>query len=145
MATTAEDGAAGGAPAQHTRRGEWLTPVNVAIAAGTLLALGLRLYYQYTRPGFLFGINEYDDGPYFGSAVRLVHGVLPYRSFVLVQPPGITLLMSPVAGLSYLTGTGWGLAIGRVATMLAGTASGALGGLLVRRRGLVAVGGSCGG
>jgi hypothetical protein len=144
MATTAEDGSRDGMPAQRGRRREWLTPVNVAIVAGTLLALGLRLYYQYTRPGFLFGVNEYDDGPYFGSAVRLVHGVLPYRSFVLVQPPGITLLMSPVAGLSYLTGTGWGLAIGRVLTMLAGTASVALGGLLVRHRGLVAVIVSCG-
>src|SRR5262249_26126821 len=86
----------------------------------------------------------YDDGPYFGSAVRLVHGSLPYRQFVLVQPPGITLLMSPAALLSYLTGTGWGLAIGRILTLLAGTAGGALAGLLVRPPGLPAVLAPCG-
>src|SRR5262249_26876145 len=109
----------------------------------TLAAFALR-FYQDSRPGFLLGVAEYDDGPYFGSAVRLVHGSMPYRQFVLVQPPGITLLMSPVALLSYLTGTGWGLAIGRLVTVLAGTAGVALAGLLVRHRGLLAVLGTCG-
>ena len=42
-------------------------------------------------------VTQYDDGPYFGSAVRLVHGVLPYRDYAFVQPPGITELMSPAA------------------------------------------------
>jgi hypothetical protein len=124
--------------------GSWLTPVNAIIAVATLLALGLRIYYQHTRPGFLLGVNEYDDGPYFGSAVRLVHGVLPYRGFVLVQPPGISLLMSPAAALSYLTGTAWGLVIGRILTVLAGAAAVVLGGLLVRHRGPVAVIATCG-
>jgi hypothetical protein len=144
MATTAAGGSQDGASPAQGPRGAWLTPVNVVIVASTVLALGLRLYYQYTRPGFLLGVNEYDDGPYFGSAVRLLHGVLPYRSFVLVQPPGITLLMSPAAGLSYFTGTAWGLAIGRVLTMLAGAAAAGLGGLLVRHRGLVPVIVTCG-
>jgi hypothetical protein len=131
-------------PGRPGRDSRWLTPVNAIILAATLLALGLRLYYQYTRPGFLLGVNEYDDGPYFGSAVRLVHGVLPYRGFVLVQPPGITLLMTPAAALTYLTGTAWGLAIGRILTMLAGVAAVVLGGLLVRHRGPVAVIVTCG-
>jgi hypothetical protein len=115
----------------------------MVIIITTLLAFALRLY-QDTRPGFLFGVTEYDDGPYFGSAVRLVHGSLPYRQFVLVQPPGITLLMSPAALLSYWTGTAWGLAIGRILTLLAGTAGVALAGLLVRHRGLLAVLVTCG-
>jgi hypothetical protein len=115
----------------------------MVIIITTLVALALRLY-QLTRPGFLLGVAENDDGPYFGSAVRLVHGSMPYRQFVLVQPPGITLLMSPVALLSYLTGTGWGLAIGRILTVLAGTAGVALAGLLVRHRGLLAVLVTCG-
>src|SRR5439155_6509003 len=83
-------------------------------------------------------------GPYFGSAVRLVHGALPYRSFVLVQPPGITLVMSPAAALSYVTGTAWGMAVGRILTVLAGTAAVVLGGLLARHRGPVAVIVTCG-
>lgn len=120
-----------------------LTPVNVVIAAMTLLALGLRLFYL-TRPGYLLGVTEYDDGSYFGSAVRLVHGMLPYRDFVFVQPPGITLLMTPVALLARVTGTDWGLAVARLATMLVGAAGVALAGLLVRHRGVLAALIACG-
>src|SRR5262249_9757474 len=126
------------------RRPAWLTPVNAVIAVAALLALGLRIYYQYARPGFLLGVNEYDDGPYFGSAVRLVHSAMPYRDFILFQPPGITLLLSRVGLLSNWTGTAWGLAIGRILTMAAGSASVVLGGLLVRHRGLLAVLATCG-
>ncbi len=121
----------------------WLTPVTVVIAGMTLLALGLRLFYL-TRPGYLLGVTEYDDGSYFGSAVRLVHGMLPYRDFVFVQPPGITLLMTPVALLARLIGTDWGLAVARIATMLAGAAGVALAGLLVRHRGTLAALIACG-
>ena len=144
LAKTSAHGSQGGAPAaQRGRRPAWLTPVNVVIIV-TAAAFALRLHRQYARAGFLFGVTEYDDGPYFGSAVRLVHGSMPYRQFVLVQPPGITLLMSPAALLSYWTGTAWGLAIGRILTLLAGTAGVALAGLLVRHRGLLAVLVACG-
>ena len=144
MATTGAGGLCSGTPpAQRGQSPAWLTPVNLVIAVATLLALALRIYYQYTRPGFLLSVTEYDDGPYFGSAVRLVHGSLPYRDFVLVQPPGITLLMSPAGLLSNLTGTAWGMAIGRLLTALASTAGVVLAGLLVRHRGLLAVAVSC--
>jgi hypothetical protein len=113
------------------------TPVTLIIVAATLLGLLLRLY-QLSRPGFLLSVNEYDDGPYFGSAVRLVHGALPYRDFLIVQPPGITLLMLPAALLSKVTGTAGGMAVGRILTSLAGAASVAVAGLLVRHRGVLA-------
>src|SRR5262249_56995357 len=86
----------------------------------TLVALVLR-GYLLLRPGVLT-VTQYDDGPYFGSAVRLVHGVLPYRDYAFVQPPGITVLTSPVALLTYLTGTAWGLCLARILTVLAGPA-----------------------
>ena len=111
-----------------------LTPVTVVIAVATLLALALR-FYQLSRPFYLLGVNEYDDGPYFGSAVRLLNGALPYRDFLIVQPPGITLLMVPLALLSKVTGTAWGMAVGRILTSVAGAAAVALAGLLVRHRG----------
>ena len=75
------------------------------------LALALRLLLL-SRPGYLLGVTEYDDGPYFGSAVMLVHGLLPYKTFILVQPPGITLLMVPSALLSKVTGTATAMASG---------------------------------
>jgi alpha-1,2-mannosyltransferase len=119
-----------------------LTPVNVLIIAATAIALGLRLY-QLARPNFLLSVTEYDDGPYFGSAVRLVNGSLPYRDFLLVQPPGITILMLPSALLSKVVGTAWGMASGRLLTAAASAAGTVLAGLLVRHRGVAAVAITC--
>ena len=90
------------------------------------------------------GVTEYDDGPYFGSAVSLVHGYLPYRTFVLVQPPGITLLMLPSALLSKVAGTATAMATGRILTTLASSAGVLLLGLLLRHRGLLTVIVGCG-
>jgi hypothetical protein len=119
-----------------------LGPVTAVIAVATAAALGLRLA-QLGGPNLL-GVTQYDDGVYFGSAVRLVHGILPYRDFYLVQPPGITLLMAPAALASKVAGTAWGMAGGRVLTVLASTASVTLAGLLVRHRGVLAVTLACG-
>ena len=121
----------------------WLTPISVAIGACTLLALALRLFLL-SRPGYLLGVTEYDDGNYFGSAVSLIHGYLPYRSFLLVQPPGITLLMVPSALLSEAIGTAHAMATGRILTTLASSAGVVLVGLLLRHRGLVTVIVGCG-
>jgi hypothetical protein len=145
VATTGAGGLRSGPGKPEQReRPAWATPVNLAIVGITVLALAIRVYYQYTRPGFLLSVTEYDDGPYFGSAIRLVHGSLPYRDFVLVQPPGITLLMSPLGLLSNLTGTASAMGVGRVLTVLASTAGVALVGLLVRHRGLLTVVLACG-
>lgn len=108
----------------------------------TLLALALRVY-QLARPGHLLGVGEYDEGPDFGSAVLLVHGVLPYRDYVLVHPPGITLLMAPAALLSRLACSAWAIAAARVLTALASTGAVVIGGLIVRHRGVFAVAAAC--
>ena len=142
MTTTAAGGSSDGAAAPRDQRTDWLSPANVAIAVTTLVALILRAYLLL-RPGLLT-VTQYDDGPYFGSAVRLVHGVLPYRDFAFVQPPGITLLLGPVGLASYLTGTAGGLVIARCLTVLAGAAAVMLAGLLVRHRGVLAVLVTCG-
>ncbi len=113
------------------------SPVNVVIMVATAAALALRVI-QLARPHYLLGVTEYDDGVYFGSAVRFVNGVLPYRDFTMVQPPGIVLLMTPAALLSKVAGTAWGMAAGRIMTALASTASVALTGLVVRHRGVLA-------
>jgi hypothetical protein len=120
-----------------------LTPAGVVILAGTLFALGLRAY-QLAQPGHLLGVGDYDDGADFGSALRLIHGALPYRDFIIVQPPGITLLMTPAAALSRLAGTAWAIGIGRMLTIAAGAAAVAFGGLLVRHRGVFATVVTCG-
>ena len=121
----------------------WRTPTGVVIAVMTLVALGLRAY-QLSTPGYLLGVTEYDDGSYFGSAIHLVNGILPYRDFVFVQPPGITLLMTPLALLAKATGTATALAVARIVTMIASAAGVLLLGLLVRHRGLPATILACG-
>jgi hypothetical protein len=117
--------------------------VPVTIAACAALALALRAY-QLSRPGYLLGVTEYDDGVLFGNALRLVSGVVPYRDFSMVQPPGSALLMVPVALLAKVTGTAWGLAVARILTVCADTANVVLLGVLVRHRSPVTVGVACG-
>ena len=133
--------AADAAPRLRTR----LRPsaVTAVIITATLLAVALRIY-DLTRPGYLFGISEYDDGTDFGSAIRLVHGGVPYHDFIMVQPPGITLIMFPVALITKGMGTITGMAVARVVTALASAAAVPLAGLLTRHRGFVAVLVSCG-
>ena len=38
----------------------------------------------------------------------------------MVQPPGITLLMAPVAAATKALGTAWGMGVGRLLTAVAG-------------------------
>ncbi len=148
MSETVESQVAGGAlgNAQPARAagGRPTTAVVVVIAVTTALALALRVYYQFTLTGFLLGVTEYDDGTYFGSALRLVTGVLPYRDFVTVQPPGITLLLAPVALVARVTSTATGMELARILTTAASGAGVVLAGLLVRRYGTLAVMITCG-
>jgi hypothetical protein len=134
---------AGGEPAPAPRRYLGLAPAGLIIAAATLLAVGLRAY-QLARPGHLLAATEYDDGADFGSALRLVGGAIPYRDFVTVQPPGITILMAPAALLAKLAGTDWAMAAGRILTAAAGAAAVPLAGRIVRHRGLAAITIVCG-
>src|SRR5947199_2987910 len=134
MATTASGTSTGDAAAPRS----WGTPgVRAAIISTSVIALALRLWILFV-PG-LMSVTQYDDGPYFGSAVRLIHGVLPYRDYAFVQPPGITELMSPAALESYLGGTAWALVIARFLCVFAGTSAVVLAGFLVRHRGALAV------
>jgi hypothetical protein len=109
----------------------------------TALAVAIRLF-TLTRPGYLTGITEYDDGVYLGASLRLTDGAMPYKDFAFVQPPGILLLMAPVALIAKITTTVKGLALARVLTALASAASVPLAGNLVRYRGTVVTLVTCG-
>ncbi|MDA8271927.1 MAG: phospholipid carrier-dependent glycosyltransferase [Actinomycetota bacterium] len=109
------------------------------VVVGVLLRL-----YLLMRPGHLFGITEYDDGVYFGAAIHLVQGIVPYKDYVLVQPPGIAVMLSPIALLAKVIGTAKGLAFARVVTVAVDGVNIALVGLLIRSRGRIAVVAACG-
>jgi hypothetical protein len=123
--------------------GHRLTPPGLVIVLATVLALALRLF-TLTRPGFLTGVSEYDDGVYLGAAIRLTQGALPYRDYAFVQPPGMLLLMTPAALVARLTTTATAMAFARVLTVAASTACVPLAGNLVRYRGALVTAVTCG-
>ncbi len=110
----------------------WLT-------ATTALALGLLLIYKGVRLGVFQGQNEIDDGLYYGEGVLLSHGLLPYRSYIDVQPPGIALLMAPFALLGRVTDNRIGFEVARIFFVIVGVVNVGLLGRLVRRRHWVGV------
>ncbi|HWG01731.1 MAG TPA: hypothetical protein VG164_07770 [Trebonia sp.] len=114
----------------------WGSPAGRVMALATLLALAIRIF-TLSRAGYLTGITEYDDGVYLGGAIRLSEGVIPYRDFAFVQPPGILLLMTPVAFVANVTTAVKGLALARLLTALASAACVPLAGNLVKYRGTV--------
>ncbi len=124
-------------------RAYWLSNPGKAMLLATILALGLRLF-TLTRPGYLTGITEYDDGVYLGGSIRLTEGQLPYLDFAFVQPPGILELMLPVALLAKVTTTVRALAVARLLTALASAACVPLAGNLVRYRGTLVTAVTCG-
>jgi alpha-1,2-mannosyltransferase len=126
-------------PARLAAPSAWPRRPSVIITMAALLGLGLRVF-QLTRPGYLTGFTQYDDGVYIGNALRLVNGVIPYRDFAMVQPPGSMLLMVPAALGGKVFGSAWALAAARVLTVGADTANVVLAGLLVRHRGALAAG-----
>jgi alpha-1,2-mannosyltransferase len=132
-----------GPPAVARLRAYWLAPPGLAMLAATLLALAIRLY-TLTRPGYLTGVTEYDDGVYLGGAIRLLQGALPYHDFAFVQPPGILLLMAPVAVLGKIGATTHAMAAARLLTAAASTACVPLAGSLVRYRGVLVTLVTCG-
>ncbi len=71
------------------------------LAAFALVAVGVlvRAWPLLHGHAWLNAPDLYDDGVYVGAAVKFVRGLWPYRDFVLVHPPGLTLLLSTVAWL----------------------------------------------
>lgn len=72
------------------------------------------------RGGGLRGYGSYDDSVYFAAALGWVHGRWPYRDFLLLQPPGLVVALSPFAALGHWFGDSGGLAVARLAWMLLG-------------------------
>lgn len=106
-----------------------------------LVTVGLCVY-QLTRPHVLFGVYDYDDGVYFGAALRMVDGHLPYASFTFLQPPGIVVVLAPIAALARLIGEDNGLAVARAVTALVAVANVALLARLARNSAAAVAGGA---
>jgi alpha-1,2-mannosyltransferase len=88
--------------------------------------------------GGLGGLGNYDDGVHFSAAIGLTHGLLPYRDFLLLHPPGIVVLLSPFAMLASVLGDADSMKIARVAWMTLGGANAVLAGVVLRPLGRAA-------
>lgn len=99
-----------------------------------------------SRAGLSGGFN-YDSGVYYAASDALIHGRVPYRDFVLLHPPGITLALAPFAALGRLTTDHRGFIVATVACCVLGAVNAALVVRVARRLGFglaaQVVGGLC--
>lgn len=95
------------------------SPYGIGVVLVLLIAFGLRLV-TVLRGGGLFGMVGYDGAVYYAAAAGLAHGLLPYRDFLLLHPPGIVLALLPFAVLGRLIGDPAAFAVARLAWMLLG-------------------------
>lgn len=79
-----------------------------------LAGLALRIA-PWLHANVFLGVQEYDDGVYYGAAKALLHGLLPYRDFTIVHPPGSAVLLLPFAAVGAAFGDPVGLAGARLA------------------------------
>ncbi|MET1006798.1 MAG: hypothetical protein ABWX96_14715 [Propionibacteriaceae bacterium] len=110
-------------------------PVHLLFGLGLVavfaLAVAVRLAGVLRAAG-LHGLGNYDDGVHFAAALGMVNGLLPYRDFLLLHPPGVVLAMAPFATLSWLIGEPDAMAAARVSWMLLGGVNAVLYGLLLK-------------
>ncbi|MDE3065701.1 MAG: DUF2029 domain-containing protein [Acidobacteriota bacterium] len=111
-----------------------VAPWAVAVAVSLLAAV--LLVRQLTVPEYL---EIYDSGVYFGAAIHLLSGAMPYRDFTFVQPPGIVVLLAPAALVWRVVGPHAGFYAARAMAALAAAANAGLLAWLVRRWGRVAM------
>ena len=99
------------------------------------LAFAVRLATLLRGPG-LYGRLGYDGAVYYAAGSAVAHGMLPYRDFLLLHPPGIALELLPFAALASVIGDPQAYALARVAWCLLGAVSAGLVFLVMRGRGL---------
>jgi hypothetical protein len=110
--------------------------VTVVLLVGVLGSI-VRLHMLFDPDPLFYGV--YDDGVHFSAAVNLVHGNLPYKEVLFLQPPGLLLAVAPFAALAKFIGDANAFIDARVAFALIGGLNGSLIALVLRRFGLAAM------
>jgi alpha-1,2-mannosyltransferase len=135
------EGSRGRVPAGLQARRLSVTALVVGVAAAFSLAMG---WYELFGLRELHQYLEYDDGVWFGTSVRLAHGIFPYRNFVDDQPPGVPVAMLPFALWSRSVGTATAFAAARVVVPLVETVGVVALGWMLRHRSVLTVAVACG-
>ena len=87
-----------------------------------VFAFLVRLVSLFFAGGF-DSVLGYDDGVYYSASTALNHGLIPYRDFVLVHPPGILYVLSPFVWISHVTTDAFGFYLARIFFMIVGALS----------------------
>jgi hypothetical protein len=106
----------------------------IAIGVG-LLGFGMYLW-QLTVPEF---IQFYDSGVYLAAPIHFVSGVIPYRDFTFLEPPGIIILLSPLGFIGRIWGSHDAFIVGRVVSAFVTALNAGMLAYLIRHRGRVAM------
>ena len=108
------------APAGRVR-GLGRRSLGIAIPLAVVMTLSFVVRLRLITHGAGIAASDgYDDGVYYAAADALVHGRLPYRDFLLLHPPGITIVLAPFAALGALLGDQIGVTAARIAFLLIG-------------------------
>jgi hypothetical protein len=97
-----------------------------------VVAVVTRLGTLYARRSLADGTG-YDPSVYYASADALVHGLVPYRDYTLLHPPGLTLILSPLALIGRATTDNTGFVLATMLSMLVGAANSLLVFRIVRK------------
>lgn len=119
------------APVSGPRAGQSGWWFGAALTGVFVLAVSVRFTGSLRGAGLL-GLGNYDDGVHFAAALGLVNGLLPYRDFLLLHPPGVVLAMAPFAVLSWLIGEPHAMAVARLSWMVLGGLNAVLCALVLR-------------
>lgn len=98
----------------------------------------IRLWPSFA-PGGLTAIREYDDAVMFTVTLSWLHGLLPYADVVFLHPPGILVLLAPLAALAPSLGDPGALGMARIVWAVLGSLNTGMIALLLRRFGAAAV------
>jgi alpha-1,2-mannosyltransferase len=97
------------------------------------LAAALRLGAVLLSRGGLLGVIGYDPGVYYSSAAAITFGRLPYDDYVLLHPPGLSLVLVPFALVGRLTTDHTGFVVANIAFCLLGALNAGLVVVVARR------------
>jgi hypothetical protein len=123
-------------PVARTRERRSLDWLAYVVPVGLAAGIGA---FMMTRHLVLTGVDGYDDGAYVGGAIALARGAVPYRDFVFVAPPGVPVLLAPLAWLLGHHGTDRVMEAARIGTVAVNVVNTLLVCVLVRARGRTAV------
>ncbi len=93
--------------------------------------------WQFIGSDSIASITEYDDGVYLSSAMSLLSGSWPYADFVMVHPPGITVLLAPFAAITHIASDQTALVTAHLFWMVIGAITATLVAVLARPWGLL--------